>query len=71
MGREEPELDFDALGNIGDFVGGIGVIITLAFLIFQIRQNTAQLRQQNVLSAASAARSRCWLTNIITLGVLK
>jgi hypothetical protein len=51
-------LDLDALGNIGDFVGGIGVIVTLGFLVFQIRQNTAQLRQQNELSAASAARSR-------------
>jgi len=57
VGRRENELDLDALGNIGDFVGGIGVIITLAFLIFQIRQNTAQLRQQNELVRASAARS--------------
>jgi hypothetical protein len=45
------------LGSIGDFVGGIGVVVTLAFLIFQIRQNTAQLRQQNKLSAVSAARA--------------
>ena len=50
-------MTIEDLGNIGDFIGGIGVIVTLAFLIFQIRQNTAQLRQQNALSSSSAARS--------------
>lgn len=34
----------DALGNIGDFLGGIGVVVTLVYLAFQIRQNTDQLR---------------------------
>ena len=32
------------LGNLGDFLGGIGVVVTLAYLAIQIRQNTAQLR---------------------------
>ena len=35
---------FDALGNLGDFVGGIGVVITLAYLAVQVRQNTRALR---------------------------
>ena len=30
----------DALGNIGDFLGGIGVVATLFYLAFQIRQNS-------------------------------
>ena len=30
----------EALGNIGDFVGGIGVVITLAYLAIQIRHNS-------------------------------
>ena len=30
----------EALGNIGDFIGGIGVVITLAYLAVQIRHNT-------------------------------
>ena len=30
----------DALGNIGDFLRGIGVVITLLYLAAQIRQNT-------------------------------
>ena len=31
----------EALGNIGDFIGGIAVVITLVYLAFQIRHNTA------------------------------
>jgi hypothetical protein len=34
----------EALGNIGDFLGGIGVVITLVYLAGQIRQNTRSIR---------------------------
>jgi hypothetical protein len=34
----------DAIGNIGDFVGGIGVVVTLLYLAGQIRQNTRSVR---------------------------
>ncbi len=34
----------DALGNIGDFLGGIGVVVTLLYLAAQIRQNTKMMR---------------------------
>ena len=37
-------MNLEMLGNIGDFLGGIGVVITLIYLAAQIRQNTAQLR---------------------------
>ena len=37
-------MDLDALGNVGDFLGGVGVVVTLVYLAAQIRQNTAQLR---------------------------
>jgi hypothetical protein len=30
----------EALGNIGDFIGGIGVVVTLIYLAVQIRQNS-------------------------------
>ncbi len=30
----------DALGNIGDFIGGIAVVVTLVYLAVQVRQNT-------------------------------
>lgn len=34
----------EALGNIGDLLGGIGVVITLIYLAGQIRQNTRSIR---------------------------
>jgi hypothetical protein len=34
----------EALGNIGDFLGGIGVVVTLIYLAGQIRQNTRSIR---------------------------
>lgn len=33
------------LGAVGEFVGAIGVVITLIYLAYQIRQNTIQLEQ--------------------------
>ena len=44
----------EALGNIGDFVGGIAVIATLVYLAVQVRQNTQQLRA-SALSTSTAA----------------
>ena len=32
------------LGNYGEFIGAIGVVVTLAYLAIQIRQNTKTLR---------------------------
>ena len=49
-------MNFESLGNIGDFVGGIGVIVTLAYLALQIRQNTAATKAdsyQSVIALAS------------------
>ncbi len=34
----------EALGNVGDFLGGIGVVVTLAYLAVQIRKNTQSVR---------------------------
>ena len=47
-------MDLDALGNIGDFLGGMGVVVTLVYLAAQIRQNTKQLRA-NAESLRTAA----------------
>jgi len=38
----------DTLGNLGDFIGGIAVIVTLAYLAFQMRQNTKTVRANSV-----------------------
>jgi hypothetical protein len=39
-------MNWDAIGAIGDFVGGIGVIVTLGYLAIQIRQNTRAQRYE-------------------------
>ena len=44
----------EALGNLGDFIGGLAVIATLLYLAVQVRQNT-QLLRANALAASSAA----------------
>ena len=42
------------LGNIGDFIGGLAVVVTLIYLALQIRQNTASVQAATVQSAAQA-----------------
>jgi len=37
-------MDLNALGNIGEFVGAIGVIISLIYVSVQLRQNTKAVR---------------------------
>ena len=44
----------DDLGNIGDFLGGLSVIVTLIYLAIQIRQNTKSSRGQSYQAAVSA-----------------
>lgn len=46
----------DALGNLGDFIGGIGVVVTLIYLASQIRQNTTALRTASRQEIASGYR---------------
>ncbi len=53
-------MSLDDLGNLGDFLSGIGVILTLIYLAFQIRHNTRSV-DQNTL--ASKAQMRFQITN--------
>ena len=39
------DLNLEALGNLGDFVGGIAVVVTLIYLALQVRQNNEQLHE--------------------------
>ena len=48
------DMNWEAIGAIGEIVGAIGVIVTLGYLGFQIRQNTAQLEQNERTSIAAA-----------------
>ena len=47
----------DALGNIGDFVGGIAVIATLIYLAVQVRHNTRSTRLASMQSTMFAAQN--------------
>ena len=47
-------MDLEALGNLGDFIGGLAVVVTLGYLAVQVRQNTRQLERSSEVSAASA-----------------
>jgi len=42
------------LGDLGDFLGGIGVIATLVYLAMQIRRNTMAVRSTSLDSAYAA-----------------
>lgn len=50
----------ETLGNLGDFVVGVAVVVTLAYLVIQVRQNTAAIeassRQQVVEGYRQANR---------------
>ena len=37
-------MSLEDLGNLGEFVGAIGVVVSLVYLAYQIRQNTAAVR---------------------------
>ena len=45
------------LGSIGEFIGAIGVVVTLIYLAFQIRQNTVQLEQNASMAKAAAVNN--------------
>ena len=49
-------MNWEAIGEIGEIVGAAGVIATLVYLAYQIRQNTFQL-EQNTLTAKAAAQN--------------
>jgi len=44
-------LDLQTFANLGEFVGGIAVIVSLAYLALQVRQNTQSLRTENYARA--------------------
>lgn len=48
-------MNLDALGNIGDFIGGLGVVLTLGYLAIQIRRNTHAARASAVQAVYSDA----------------
>ena len=49
-------MNWEAIGAIGEILGAAGVVVTLVYLAYQIRQNTVQL-EQNILAAKAAAQN--------------
>ena len=47
----------ETFGNIGDFLGGIGVFITLLYLALQVRQNTVALQSASRQGLVEAYRA--------------
>ena len=52
--ESDEQVSLEDLGNIGEFVGAIGVVLSLIYLAIQIRQNTRQL-EQNTRSVRSSS----------------
>jgi hypothetical protein len=55
--KGEARLDLQALGNLGEAIAAIGVIISLVYLAVQVRQNTRSIRAatyQGVLESSRA-----------------
>jgi hypothetical protein len=42
------------LGDLGDFIGGVGVIVTLVYLAVQIRRNTQEVRSASLDAVAAS-----------------
>lgn len=47
-------MNWEAITGISEMVGAIGVIVTVAYLAFQIRQNTKQLKHNERIAIAAA-----------------
>ena len=50
----------EMLGNYGEFVGAIGVVVTLAYLAVQIKQNTQSARSQSRQTLLDALSTTNW-----------
>lgn len=68
-------MDLDTLAKLGEFVGGIFVVVSLVYLAHQVRQNTDSLRTENyarVLDRMSTVQSNlsadAALSRIVVLG---
>jgi len=58
-------MNWEAITGISEMVGAIGVIVTVAYLAFQIRQNTKQLKQneRTAIAAALSESAAFWREN--------
>jgi len=47
-------MDLSTLANLGEFIAGLGVIVSLIYLAAQVRQNTAQVRASTTQAYSDA-----------------
>ena len=50
-------MNWEAIGAVGEVIGALGVIVTLGYLAYQIRQNTAQLEHSTWTAKAAAVNA--------------
>ena len=55
-------MDLTQLANLGEFIGGLAVLVTLIYLALQVNQNTKTVRASTVQSLQESASS--FLTSI-------
>ncbi len=55
-------MNLESLGNIGELVGGIAVVLSLLYLAVQIRQNTRALR--GAAHETASSRTTQYLTSV-------
>lgn len=54
-------MDLSTLANLGEFIGGVFVVVSIIYLAYQVRQNTHSLRAENyarLLDRMSTLQSR-------------
>ncbi len=51
-------MNWDAIGAVGELLGATAVLVTLAYLAVQVRQNARSLEQQNKFAAAEMLQRR-------------
>jgi len=44
LGGRKVRVTLESLGNLGEFVGALAVLVSLVYLAFQIRQNARTVR---------------------------
>jgi len=58
LNNREMSMNWEALGAIGDLIGGVAVIATLIYLAVQIRQNTKSLDETRLYTKAQTFQAR-------------